>query len=88
MTIPVFSKECQAMGYKNHQPHCVGFTLAKVHLKGLGLIASREIEAGSIILEEKPTFVIEHPMVKTKTSQKHFKRLEWPQVLQTTSREV
>ena len=51
------------MEYKNHQPQCVGFTLAKVHLKGLGLIASREIEAGSIILEERPTFVIEHAMV-------------------------
>ena len=58
------SKECQTLEYKNHQPHCVGFTMKKVRLKGLGLVASRDIEAGTIILAEKALFVIGHSQAR------------------------
>ena len=59
------SKECQSQEYKNHQPHCVGFTLTKVRLKGFGLVASRDIEPGTVILAEKPLMVIEHTQVRS-----------------------
>ena len=54
------SKECQTAHYKTHKPNCKpSFEIVDVPGKGKGLVATRFIPSGSLILSESPIVVSE-----------------------------
>ena len=55
------NKECQAKDWKNHKPSCPPFTIREVPGKGRGLVATRRIKAGQIIVEEMSWINLELP---------------------------
>ena len=55
------NKECQAKDWKNHRPSCPPFTIREVPGKGRGMVATRRIQAGQVIVEEMSWINLELP---------------------------
>ena len=53
------SKSCQKTHWRSHKRLCRPYSLRPVEGKGLGLVASRDIKLGEIIMREDPTLIIE-----------------------------
>ena len=53
------NEKCQAQDWKSHKPFCPPYSVREVPGKGRGLVATRKIKAGEIILEELPLLTTE-----------------------------
>ena len=51
------SQQCQKKHWKQHKPLCRPFKLTPIAGKGLGLVASRLIKKGEVIIKENPVLV-------------------------------
>lgn len=52
---------CQKSDWKSHKPACPPYKIKKVSGKGRGIIATRKINVGEIIIDEYPLMVIDSP---------------------------
>ena len=55
------NKECQTKDWKTHKSSCPPFTIREVPGKGRGMVATRRIKAGQIVLEETSRITLELP---------------------------
>ena len=53
--------ECQKSDWKTHKPACPPFRVTKLPGRGKGVLATRKINVGEIIMEEVPLMVIDSP---------------------------
>jgi len=53
--------ECQKSDWKSHKPTCPPFKITKLPGRGRGVLATRKINIGEIIMEELPLMVIDSP---------------------------
>ena len=51
--------KCQKAHWPSHRPNCPPYTVTAVPGKGQGVVATRNVAAGSLILSEKPLLVVE-----------------------------
>ena len=51
--------ECQKRDWMTHKPNCPPFKIINIPGKGRGIVATRKINVGDIILEEMPLMVID-----------------------------
>ena len=53
------NKECQRNDWKNHKPSCPPYRVREVPGKGRGVFATRKINPGIVIMEERPMIVLD-----------------------------
>jgi len=53
--------DCQKSDWKSHKPDCPPFKVTKLPGRGKGVLATRKINVGEIIIEEMPLMVIDSP---------------------------
>jgi len=53
------STDCQKQNWKEHKPACPPYKVAKLEGKGRGLVATRKVAAGDLLLQEIPLMVID-----------------------------
>jgi len=53
------STECQKQNWKIHKPACPPYKVIKIEGKGKGLVATRKVAAGDVLLQEMPLMVID-----------------------------
>ena len=51
-------QKCQKSHWKIHKTHCKTFKIVKIDGKGLGIVASRDIKQGEIIIKEKAALIL------------------------------
>ena len=66
------SRDCQRRHWREHKRDCRPCRVAAVPGKGLGLLATRSIKQGELILREKPTLIKHH---KYPSLEQQFSRL-------------
>jgi len=65
------STECQKQNWKIHKPACPPYKVIKIEGKGKGLVATRKVAAGDVLLQEMPLMVIDS--TDSEVSSDHFK---------------
>jgi len=65
------STECQKQNWKIHKPACPPYKVIKIEGKGKGLVATRKVAAGDVLLHEMPLMVIDS--TDSEVSSEHFK---------------
>eukprot|EP00092_Neocalanus_flemingeri_P008411 GFUD01009067.1.p1 GENE.GFUD01009067.1~~GFUD01009067.1.p1 ORF type:complete len:387 (-),score=107.42 GFUD01009067.1:317-1477(-) len=53
--------DCQKSDWKSHKPDCPPFKVAKLPGRGRGLLATRKINVGEVVIEEVPLLTIDSP---------------------------
>ena len=53
------NKDCQTKDWTNHKSSCPPFTIREIQGKGRGLFATRKINPGHVILEERPLLTLD-----------------------------
>ena len=53
--------DCQKSDWKSHKPDCPPFKVTKMPGRGRGIVATRKINVGEVIMEETPLMVIDSP---------------------------
>ena len=51
-------QKCQKSHWKNHKAQCKTFKIVKIDGKGLGIVATRDIKQGEIIIKEKAALIL------------------------------
>jgi len=79
------STECQKQNWKIHKPACPPYKVIKIEGKGKGLVATRKVAAGDVLLQEMPLMVIDS--TDSEVSSDHFK-LEFEVLGEATQKKV
>jgi len=79
------STECQKQNWKIHKPACPPYKVIKIEGKGKGLVATRKVAAGDVLLQEMPLMVIDS--IDSEVSSDHFK-LEFEVLGEATQKKV
>jgi len=79
------STECQKQNWKVHKPACPPYKVIKIEGKGKGLVTTRKVAAGDVLLQEMPLMVIDS--IDSEVSSDHFK-LEFEVLGEATQKKV
>jgi len=79
------STECQKQNWKVHKPACPPYKVIKIEGKGKGLVTTRKVAAGDVLLQEMPLMVIDS--TDSEVSSDHFK-LEFEVLGEATQKKV
>jgi len=79
------STECQKQNWKIHKPVCPPYKVIKIEGKGKGLVTTRKVAAGDVLLQEMPLMVIDS--IDSEVSSDHFK-LEFEVLGEATQKKV
>lgn len=66
--------DCQKSDWKSHKPDCPPFKVIKIPRKGQGLVATRKLNVGEVIIEDLPLMVIDNPNSESTVSADVFKK--------------